>query len=145
MVNENIEYSSYPVFGKASSCDGLDEGRLNIDLTGTGFYIPDSVIWSPYWFNSFMTILERTNKRVSAVCTGNCGGCIPTQESWFMTPEEQVIDIRYDHELDPTACIPVTVIDFTTTQPAPQDVVETSISSTAPAFPVGPGPVFGSN
>ena len=98
----------YPAYGKAWSCVTIGRGSFSINLTGTGFYIPDSVQWLPIEVNYGMNFEVRTGQEVVAECYGNCGGCVPSSDGddEYRTPERQTIEVRYDTELDATACAP---------------------------------------
>ena len=45
IINEDFDGVSdaYPAYGMAFGCSALTTGRFSIDLTGTGFYIPNTV------------------------------------------------------------------------------------------------------
>ena len=119
IINEDSSDWGNPVYGKAFSCGGIDNidvaiGQMNIDLTGTGFYIPDSVTWNRRGHNSFVNMIIRNGQQVRAECSGNCGACVPSSNGGnrFETIEEQVIEVKYDRDLHQTACIPDKIVAF---------------------------------
>ena len=63
----------YPILGKAGSCNNLDFGQMSINLTGTGFYIPESVHWISGGRNPTINIEMRTEQKIRAECYGTCG------------------------------------------------------------------------
>ena len=106
--NRDPWINPYPVLGKAWSCPSFDKGSMSINLIGTGFYIPESVHWILEGSNPTINMEMRTEQKIRAECYGTCGGCMPSSDgtNTYRTTEGQTIAIRFDPELDTTACIP---------------------------------------
>ena len=110
----NKASNPYPAYGKAFGCPQFGNGRLSINLTGAGFYIPDVVTWKNRGRTVTKIFSIRTSQEVKAECFGDCCGCVPSSDgnNLFGTREEQVITVQYDPELDSTACIPIWAVVF---------------------------------
>ena len=87
---------------------------MSINLIATGFYIPDSVQWLLAAGGPVMNLEIRTGQEIGAECHGHCGGCVPSSDGTltYRTIEGQTIEIRYDPNIDSTACTPDWAVDF---------------------------------
>uniref|UniRef100_R4G2C9 GON-SepT-1 n=1 Tax=Sepioteuthis australis TaxID=61682 RepID=R4G2C9_9MOLL len=65
------------LYDKESSCES--EGKMKIDLTGTGLAVDRRGSWTNFGTNSRMVNFKRSEngQQVSATCGGKCGGCKP--------------------------------------------------------------------
>ena len=112
-VNESPACDSFPLYGRAFSCAhfGSPRGRAEIDLTGTGFYMEDTLVWQLVGHPEQITDHVRTAQTFSGECTGTCGGCVP-HDGTRMTNlaynsaelTERVMPIAYRPDRDTNQC-----------------------------------------
>ena len=101
----------YPFYGYAFTCYAHGGVLISIDLTDTGFYIPDDVTWVEHGWTPHMANAVRTRQTFSADCGGNCGGCTPQYpgqldgyyDSSVIT--DRVMPVAYDAAYDVNTCM----------------------------------------
>ena len=89
-TNRRILYSSIKGYGGAGdcSCEFCATGKFKIDLSGTPFRIPKTVLWNKWGYKSGIKyFMQRYDQIVSATCGGSCGGCEPTSGGEYLPLE----------------------------------------------------------
>ena len=103
---------SIPLFGRAFSCGSHPPGAAKIDLTDTGFYMEDTLQWRLVGYQATTYSHARTAQTFYGECTGNCGGCVPQDDSrisylsyYADDATQKVMPVAFDTMYDTNQCM----------------------------------------